>query len=74
MSHLDPDCEVVLLDPLVVQRVVDLHVRVRPAVLLPLLQVERVVLVGLVGRAADQPVEHRGVVLYARAIFGDENC
>lgn len=44
---------------------VDLDVGPRPAVLLPLLKVERVVLVRLVRRAADQPIEHSWVVLDA---------
>ena len=62
-SHLNTNCQVVLLDPLEVQRLVDLHVGVGPAVLLPLLEVESVVLVGLVRRAADQLVENSWVVL-----------
>ena len=49
-TDLYTDGEVVLLDPLEVQRLVDLHVGVGPAVLLPLLEVEGVVLVGLVSR------------------------
>ena len=66
-SYLNTDCQVVLLDPLVVQRMVDLHVRPGPAVLLPLLEVERVVLVGLVRGAANQPVKHGRVVFDAGA-------
>ena len=62
-TDLYTDGEVVLLDPLEVQRLVDLHVGVGPAVLLPLLEVESVVLVGLVCRAADQLVENSWVVL-----------
>ena len=50
---LHTDGEVVLLDPLEVERLVDLHVGVGPAVLLPLLEVESVVLVSLVCRASD---------------------
>ena len=52
-TDLHTDGEVVLLDPLEVQRLVDLHVGVGPAVLLSLLEVESVVLVGLVSRTAD---------------------
>ena len=52
-TDLHTDGEVVLLDPLEVQRLVDLDVRVGPAVLLPLLEVEGVVLVGLVSRPSD---------------------
>ena len=52
-TDLHSDGEVVLLDPLEVQRLVDLHVRVGPAVLLTLLEVESVVLVSLVCRATD---------------------
>ena len=62
-AHLHSDGEVVLLDALEVQGLVDLHVGVGPAVLLALLQVEGVVLVGLVRGAADQLVEDGGVVL-----------
>ena len=62
-TDLYTDGEVVLLDPLEVQWLVDLHVGVGPAVLLPLLEVESVVLVGLVCRAADQLVENSWVVL-----------
>ena len=47
-TDLHTDSEVVLLDPLEVQRLVDLHVGVGPAVLLSLLEVESIVLVGLV--------------------------
>ena len=47
-TDLHTDGEVVLLDPLEVQRLVDLHVGVGPAVLLSLLEVESIVLVGLV--------------------------
>ena len=62
-TDLHTDGEVVLLDPLEVQRLVDLHVRVGPAVLLPLLEVEGVVLVGLVCRPSNQLVENGGIVL-----------
>ena len=48
-TDLHTDGEVVLLDPLEVQGLVDLHVSVGPAVLLSLLEVEGVVLIGLVG-------------------------
>ena len=58
------------LDSLVVQRAVDLDVSVRPPVVVPLLEVEGVVLVGLVRRAADEAVEHRRVVLDAGAAEG----
>lgn len=62
-AHLDSDGEVVLLDAFEVQGLVDLYVGVGPAVLLALLQVEGVVLVGLVRGAADQLVEDGRVVL-----------
>ena len=52
-TDLHTDGEVVLLDPLEVERLVDLHVGVGPAVLLPLLEVESVVLVSLVCGATD---------------------
>ena len=52
-TNLYTDGEVVLLDPLEVQGLVDLHVGVGPAVLLPLLEVEGVVLVGLVSRPSN---------------------
>ena len=61
--YLNTNCEVVLLDPLEVQRLVDLDVRVGPSVLLPLLEVEGVVLVGLVCRPSNQLVENGGIVL-----------
>ena len=58
------------LDALVVERAVDLDVCVRPAVVLALLQVEGVVLVGLVGGAADEAVEDRRFVLDAGTVEG----
>ena len=58
------------LDAFVVQRAVDLDVCVGPPVVVALLQVEGVVLVGLVGGAADQAVEDRRVVLDAGAAEG----
>ena len=58
------------LDAFVVQRAVDLDVCVRPPVVVALLQVEGVVLVGLVGGAADEAVEYRRVVLDAGAVEG----
>ena len=61
--YLNTNGEIVLLDPLEVQRLVDLDVRVGPAVLLPLLEVEGVVLVGLVCRPSNQLVENGGIVL-----------
>ena len=61
--YLNTNGEVVLLDPLEVQRLVDLDVRVGPSVLLPLLEVEGVVLVGLVCRPSNQLVENGGIVL-----------
>ncbi len=63
ITHLHSDCEVVFFDPLIVQRMIDFYVCVSPTVLMTLLQVEGVVLVCLVGRAADQLVEHGRVVL-----------
>ena len=63
---LHADRQVVLLDPLEVERLVDLDICVRPSVVLALLQVEGVVLVGLVGGAADELVEYGGVVLNTR--------
>ena len=62
-TDLHTDGEIVLLNPLEVQGLVDLYVGVGPAVLLALLQVEGVVLVGLVRGAADQLVEDGRVVL-----------
>ena len=62
-AHLHSDGQVVLLDALEVQGLVDLHVGVGPAVLLALLQVEGVVLVGLVCRPSNQLVENGGIVL-----------
>ena len=58
------------LDALVVERAVDLDVGVRPAVVAPLLQVEGVVLVGLVGGAADEAIEYRRVVFDPGAAEG----
>ena len=58
------------LDAFIVQRAVDFDVGVRPPVVVPLLQVEGVVLVGLVGGAADEAVEYRRVVLDAGAVEG----
>ena len=58
------------LDAFVVQRAVDLDVGVRPPVVVALLQVEGVVLVGLVGGAADEAVENRRFVLDARTVEG----
>ena len=58
------------LDSLVVQGTVDFYIGVRPAVVVPLLQVEGVVLVGLVGRAADEAVEDRRVVLNPGTVGG----
>ena len=55
------------LDAFIVQRAVDFDVGVRPPVVVALLQVEGVVLVGLVRGAADQLVEDGGVVLDPRA-------
>ena len=52
-TDLHTDGEVVLLDPLEVEGLVDLHVGVGPAVLLTLLEVESVVLVSLVCWASD---------------------
>ena len=58
------------LDAFIVQRAVDFDVGVRPPVVVALLQVEGVVLVGLVGGAADEAVEYRRVVLDAGAVEG----
>ena len=69
-TYLHTYREIVFLDPLKVERLVDFHICVRPAVVLPLLQVERVVLVRLVRRASDQLVEYGWVVFYARAGWG----
>ena len=69
--YLNTDGEIVFLDPFEVQRIVDLDVSVSGAVLMPGLEVERVVFVGLVRRSADQVVEHRGVVLDARAVISE---
>lgn len=67
VTHLNTDGEIVLLDPLKVQRVVDFDIRVGFPVLMPRLEVERVVLVGLVSRPTNQVVKHRRVVLDAGA-------
>ena len=66
-SHLNSNCQVVLLDSLKVQRLVDLHISVCPTILLSLLQIERVVFVGLVRRATNELIEYGWVVLNARA-------
>ena len=70
-TYLHTYREIVFLDPLKVEGLVDFHICVRPAVVLPLLQVERVVLVRLVRRASDQLVEYGWVVFYARAGWGE---
>ena len=66
-TYLDTDGEIVLLDPFKVEGIVDLDVGVGEAVLVPGLQVEGVVLVGLICGTPDQVVEHGGVALDARA-------
>ena len=70
-TYLNTYCEIVFLDPLKVKWLVDFHICVRPTVVLTLLEVERVVLVGLVGGASDQLVEYGWVVLYTRAGWGN---
>lgn len=65
--YLHANRQIVLLDRLVVQRMVDLYVRPRETVVRPLLQVERVELVGLGRRSGHQPIKHRRVPLDARA-------
>lgn len=66
-QYLDANGEVVFFDVLVVERVVDFDVGPSVAVVVaPLLQVKRVVLVGLSRRAADQPVVDGRPTLDAR--------
>jgi hypothetical protein len=48
---------------------IDLNIGPGPTILLSLLKIEGVVLVGLVGGAADQPVKYGRVVLNAGADF-----
>ena len=70
-TYLNTYCEIVFLDPLKIERLVDFHICVCPAVVLPLLEVERVILVRLVCRASNQLVEYGWVVLYTRAGRGE---
>ena len=70
-TYLNTYCEIVFLDPLKIERLIDFHISVRPPVVLPLLEVERVVLVRLVCRASNQLVEYGWVVLYTRAGWGE---
>lgn len=67
--YLDAYGQIVLFDRLVVQRMVHLDVGPRETVVRPLLQVERVELVGLRRGTGHQPVEHRRIALDA----GTEN-
>ena len=59
---------------------IDLNIGPSPTILLTLLKVEGVVLVGLVGGPADQPVEHDRVVLdagtsvYRKRKLGKYSC
>ena len=57
------------LDAFIVQRAVDFDVGVRPPVVVALLQVEGVVLVGLVSGAPDEMVEDSGVAFNPRAVW-----
>ena len=71
LTYLDTYREIVFLNPFKVERLIDFHVCVRPPIVLPLLEVERVVLVRLVRRTSDQLVEYGWVVLYTRAGWGN---
>ena len=66
-SHLNSNCQVVLLDSLKIQRLVNLHISVGPAILLSLLQIERVVFVCLVRGAANELIKYGRIVLDTRA-------
>lgn len=66
-THLHANGQVVFLDGLIVQRMIDFYVGPRETVVGPLLQVERVELVGLRRGAGHQPVEHGWVAVDSRA-------
>ena len=68
-THLHTYGQVILFDSLKVQRVVDFDICVSESVFVPGLQVEGVVLVGLVSRASDQMVKHCRVALDPRAVW-----
>jgi hypothetical protein len=53
--------------------VIDFDVGPGPPILLPLLQVEGVILVRLIRRTANQPVEHRWIVFDARTTLNNKN-
>ena len=71
IGYLNTNGEVVLLDVFVVQRVVDFDISPRVTVIRALLQVERVILVGLRCRSWNQPVENNRVVLNARTVHNE---
>ena len=71
LTYLDTYREIVFLNPFKVEWLIDFHVCIRPPIVLPLLEVERVVLVRLVRRTSDQLVEYGWVVLYTRAGWGN---
>lgn len=66
-THLHANGQVVFLDGLIVQRMIDLYVGPCETVIGPLLQVERVKLVGLRRGAGHQPIEDGRVTVNARA-------
>lgn len=66
-TYLNTDGQIVLLDRFKVQRMVHLDVGPRIAVVRSLLQIERVQLVRLCGRAGHKPIEYRRITLNARA-------
>ena len=65
-SYLDTNGEVVLFDVFIIERMVDFDVGPGVTVVGALLEVERVVLVGLRRRTADQSVEDGRIVLDTR--------
>ena len=69
VTHLHPYGQVVLFDSLKVQGVVDFDIGISESVFVPGLQVEGVILVGLVSGAPDQMVEHSGVAFNPRAVW-----
>ena len=68
ITHLDTNGQIVFLNVLVIERVIDFNVGPRVAVIGALLQVERVVLVGLRRWAANQPVKDGRIAFNARTV------
>lgn len=66
-KYLHSDGKVVLFDDFIVQRMIDLDVSIGFALMVSLLNVEGVVLVGLIGRSSHQLVKDSWIVFDSRA-------